>query len=93
MQVPLQELFGRLLTKQSILTERAPTLKKKKKKVLLALVSGTLILLMLLSASLVTTSQDARKNRESSAFEHYLAVPLSPLIFVLRLHFLQRGAL
>lgn len=50
--------FGRLLTKQSVLTERAPTLKYL--LMLIALIAGTLILLMLLSASAVTTSQDAK---------------------------------
>ena len=50
--------FGRLLTKQSVLTERAPTLKDL--LMLLALIAGALILLMLLSASSVTTSQDAK---------------------------------
>ena len=51
-------VFGRLLTKQSVLTERAPTFKDLLR--LLAPIAGTLILLMLLSASSVTTSQDVK---------------------------------
>ena len=75
-----ERAFGRLLTKQSVLTERAPTFKDL--LMLQALIEGTLILLMLLSASSVTTSQDAKKKQKKTLnpphFEHYLPVPLSP---------------